>query len=67
MLSEPLEPDRARRLIQKVLQKGVLGFSGHAQAELVKDGFSTVDAVNVLRAGVVEPAELEKETWRYRV
>jgi hypothetical protein len=26
-----------------------------------------VDAVNVLRGGVVEPAEEERGTWRYRV
>ena len=31
------------------------------------DGLSDVDAVNVLRGGVVEPAELEAGTWRYRV
>jgi len=67
MLSEPLAPDRARRLIQKVLQKGVVGFSGHALAELANDGLSTADTVNVLRAGVVERAELERGTWRYRV
>jgi hypothetical protein len=67
MLVEPLEPDKARRLIQKILQKGAVSISHHAEAELAKDALSTVDAVNVLRAGVVEPAELERGTWRYKV
>ncbi len=28
---------------------------------------TTVDAVNVLRGGVVRPGEFENGTWRYRV
>jgi hypothetical protein len=32
-----------------------------------KDGLSDVDVVNVLRGGVVRPAEFENGSWRYRV
>jgi hypothetical protein len=28
---------------------------------------SVLDCVNILRGGVVRPAELERGTWRYRV
>jgi hypothetical protein len=35
--------------------------------ELAKDGYGTVDAINCLRAGIVEPAEWENGHWRYRV
>ena len=34
---------------------------------MTKDDLSIVDCVNVLRAGVVEPAEYENGSWRYRV
>jgi len=67
VLKEPLEPDRARRLIREVLQTGRVTFSGHSLDALADDDLSTVDAVNVLRAGTVDPAEFEKECWRYRV
>ena len=32
-----------------------------------KDGLTDVDAVNVLRAGVVREAEFENGSWRHRV
>ena len=67
VLKEPLEPDRARRLIRGLLEDGQVTFSGHALEALADDDLSTVDAVNVLRGGVVDPAEFEKECWRYRV
>lgn len=44
-----------------------MAFSGHALDALADDELSTVDAVNVLRAGIVDPAEFEKGCWRYRV
>jgi hypothetical protein len=67
MLKEPLEPERARCLIRGILQDGQVTFSGHSLEALADDYLSTVDAVNVLRAGKVEPAEFEKRCWRYRV
>jgi len=41
--------------------------TGHALAEMRKDKLSTVDCTSVLRGGVVEPGELERGSWRYRV
>ena len=38
-----------------------------AMASAVHRHLTTVDCVNVLRAGVVDPPELENGTWRYRV
>ena len=67
MLKEPLEPNRARRLIGEILEKGSVSFSGHSERALADDDLSTVDAVNVLRGGVVQPAEFENGSWRYRV
>jgi hypothetical protein len=67
VLKEPLEPDKARRLIREVLEKGLVSFSGHSEKALADDDLSTVDAVRALRAGVVEPPEFEKGCWRYRI
>ena len=57
----------ARRLLRDILTSGVLRFSGHAKAEMAKDQLTTQDALNVLRAGVVEPSELVRGSWRHRV
>ena len=67
VLEEPVKPDKARRLVREILDSGQVTFSGHALDALADDELSTVDAVNVLRAGVVDPAEFEKGCWRYRV
>jgi len=67
VLKEPLEPNRARRLLGEILEKGSVTFSGHSEKALADDDLSTVDAVNVLRGGVVQPAEFENGSWRYRV
>ena len=32
-----------------------------------KDGLTTPDVLNVVRAGIVEPSELERGSWRHRV
>jgi hypothetical protein len=32
-----------------------------------KDALSEIDITNVLRGGVVDPAEFETGSWRYRV
>ena len=64
---EPYAPPHAKRLIQRILQEGAVRFSGHALEEMAQDNLDTVDCVNVLRAGVVEPAEWENGSWRYRV
>jgi len=57
----------ARKLLRDILTSGVLRFSRHAKAEMAKDQLTTQDALNVLRAGVVEPSELVSGSWRHRV
>jgi hypothetical protein len=66
-LDEPLSPHDARTLIREILTNGVYSFSGHAEEEMEKDNLTHVDCVNVLRGGVVEPAEFENGSWRYKV
>jgi Domain of unknown function (DUF4258) len=58
---------KARKLLREVLVSGVLTYSDHAKAEMVKDKLTTQDIVNVIRAGVVEPSEFERGSWRHRV
>ena len=67
MMSEPFTTPHARKLIQRILQAGKVGFSTHALKEMAKDHLTTIDCTNVLRSGVVEPPELRAGTWRYRV
>ena len=64
---EPLSSPDARRLILEILTVGEVVSSRHATDEMAKDDLSLVDCINVLRGGVVERAELERGTWRYRV
>jgi hypothetical protein len=67
VLVEPLSPPFAKQLIQQVLQSGSVSFSRHAEEEMAKDNLTMVDVTNILRGGVVDPAEFEKGSWRYRV
>lgn len=67
MLVEPLLAHECKRLIRDILENGRVRFSSHAREELAKDGKSEIDAVNVLRGGVVQPGEWENGSWRYRV
>ena len=67
MLVEPLSPPDARRLIREILQSGSVVLSRHAAEEMAKDNLTMVDVTNVLRGGLVDPAEFEKGSWRYRV
>lgn len=67
MLIEPLSPADAKRLLQEIVSNGSVTFSGHAQQEMEKDDLATTDVLNMLRGGVVEPAEFENGSWRHRV
>ena len=67
MEGEPFTSQHARKLIQQILKAGTVSFSKHALDEMAKDKLTTVDCVNVLRGGVVEPPELRERTWRYHV
>ena len=64
---EPLPPAQARRLLRVILATGEVVFTSHALDEMAKDGISQAEAIGVLRSGVVEPAEFERGSWRYRV
>jgi hypothetical protein len=66
-ISGPLGTYAARDLVRKILREGVTRFSQHARDEMEKDDLSTMDCTNVLRGGTVEPPELERGSWRYRV
>ena len=65
-MKEPLTAPEVRKLLQRILATGEVRFTSHALAEM-KDGVTTQDVEAVLRGGVVEPGELVKGTWRYRI
>jgi len=66
-VKEPLSPTQAKATILIILTQGEVTFSGHADEEMAKDNLTDDDVLNVLRAGVVEPGEFERQSWRYRV
>jgi len=66
-VNEPLHPTDAKALIRAILRDGTVRFSEHTVLRAEERGISEVDCVNVLREGAVEPARLEKGTWRYPV
>lgn len=66
-LAEPLAPATARRVVRTILGSGSVSFSDHALAALAADDLTTVDCTSVSRGGVVEPGELVRGSWRYRV
>ena len=66
----PLRATDARKLIRRLLDEGRFvppGTGTHARKEMDKDVLTDVDAVNVLRGGVVREAEFENGSWRHRV
>ena len=68
MVGEPFSPTKAKAMIVEIVTTGGgVSFGVHALDEMAKDDLSIVDAKNVLKGGVVQPAEMEKGTWRYRV
>lgn len=66
-LNEPLGKQSAKRLIRDILQNGTVRWSRHALDGMKTRKLTTVDCINVLRAGVVQSPELERGTWRYRM
>ena len=67
VLEEPLDEAAAKRLIRSIIEGGTVRWTAHALQRLRVRDLTTVDCVSVLRAGVVDPPELENGTWRYRV
>jgi hypothetical protein len=66
-IDEPLKPPEAKKLILEAIAAGEIRFTSHALEEMANDGITQHEAIAVLRAGTVEPAELIGGTWRYRV
>jgi hypothetical protein len=66
-MDEPLTPETAKKVIRRILQAGRFTYTRHSKDEMLADDLTTVDCENVLRGGVVRPAEYEDGTWPYRV
>ena len=67
-MKEPLNCAAAKALIKRILSEGhPIVFTKHGLEQMAARAFTAVDVVNVLRAGVVKPGEVESGTWRYRV
>jgi hypothetical protein len=66
-VEEPFDPSTAKKLVLKMLSDGTYFLSSHSEDEMAKDNLIVGDVINVLRGGVVEPAELINGSWRYRV
>lgn len=67
-MKERFSAKKAKNHLRKILKSGDVMYSiPHAQERLQQRNISTVDCENVLRAGLVEEAELERGAWRYRV
>lgn len=66
-MDEPLDAVSAKKLIGSILDHGTIRFSGHAYEEMDRDGIDEVDVIGVLRAGIVDGADLERGSWRYRL
>jgi hypothetical protein len=55
-------------LAQQLLDAGGIRFSGHALAEMGKDGLIEADAVNTIRHGTAHPATMQTDgTYSYKV
>ena len=65
---EPFQAHEAKRRIRQILHEGFVDWElPHFRDELRKDRLDMVDAVNCLRAGIVEEAEMDSGEWRYRI
>jgi hypothetical protein len=65
--TKPLRPSEAKARLWEILETGRVDISPHAWREMQDDGMPLQDVFHVLRGGVVEPAELENQSWRYRI
>jgi hypothetical protein len=62
-----LTPSEAKTLAREIMVTGDVKFTPHAIIEMGKDDLQATDCLNILRGGVYNPPELEKNQWRYRV
>jgi len=67
----PLEaaynPVCAKQLIRTIISDGTVIVTQHAKREMQADNLTIVDCINVLRGGIVDPAEWENGAWRHRI
>lgn len=65
---QPYRKGEAKKLLRKILSEGFVTYSQpHAHDRLKERNISILDCENVLRAGVVDEAELENGAWRHHV
>ncbi len=65
---DALTPDQAKALLVTILvEGGNIEFRPHARKAMAEDSITESEVMEVLRGGVVEPAEWENDEWRYRV
>lgn len=64
---KPLPPAEVKRIVLAACGTGGVSFTQHALQEMEQDGITQDEAIAALRGGVVEPGELERGSWRYRV
>ncbi len=57
----------ARALLRLLLESGTTTWPAYAKKRMVERNVTAVDAVNVLRGGVVQEPEFENGEWRYQV
>ena len=62
-----LTPAEAKAHILKALETGRVRFTSYCRGRMAERSVTEVEIINVLRGGVVEPAEFERGAWRYRV
>ena len=65
--SEPFGEHTAKRLIKECMTRGSVRWTDHVLERCSERGLTTVDWVNALKSGTIDPAEWENGTWRYRV
>ncbi len=59
-MDEPLDSINAKRRIRHIIDNGTVQWTNHALQRLSERRLTTVDCVNVLRAGVVDWARVSE-------
>ena len=67
-MKQPFSKGEAKKRLRKILNSGFVSYSRpHAIERLEERKLSMLDCENVLRGGIVDEAEYENASWRYRV
>lgn len=66
-MKEPLDEYQIKSLIQNIISNGCVNWTKHAKKQMTERNLSSVDVVNVLRAGWVEAPEEINGSWRYKL